>query len=144
MSTLTDVVDQFKGKTPDAIAAMIAKRGIKGRMGTTYRCPMALLLDGVSTGSYIIGRKFIVRRSGKTIEKVRTPENMSIFVRRFDIGKYPELIAPPPRCLAPPIKRPGRTGSDISNRKARIEKREIRQHLANLVERFAITTRDAG
>lgn len=56
-NVLEDVVSQFKGKSADEIAQMVRRRGIKGRMGTTQRCPMALLMSGVSTGDYVIGRQ---------------------------------------------------------------------------------------
>lgn len=132
---LVDILGQFKGKSPDDIAAMVKRRGIKGRMGTTHRCPMALLLDGISTGQYMIGRKYIARRSGETIEKARTPENLSTFVRKFDVGGYPDLIAPPPRCLAnegtAPKRKHGRSG--VSGAKKR---GATKHHIAKMVGRF--------
>lgn len=39
-------------------------------MGTTYGCPMALLLDNAFTGEFVIGRTYIVRRSGGTYREV--------------------------------------------------------------------------
>lgn len=127
---LQDVLATFAGKTPDQIAEAVGKHGIKGRMGTTYGCPMALLLDSVSTGRYVIGRRYIARVCGKKIERARTPDNIAVFVRKFDLGQYPNLIAPPPRCLAPRAarKRPSGTRGYKNG--------PIKNHLAKLVERF--------
>ena len=132
MAELSDILEQFKGKSADDIAAMVKRRHIKGRTGTTSRCPMALLLRGQNTGEYVIGRKYIVRRSGDNIQKVRTPRNIAVFVRKFDIAGYPDLIAPPPRCLA---KEPRNRAPD-TRKKPSGDKRIIKNHLAKLVDRF--------
>jgi len=131
MSTLEDIIKIYNNKSADEIATIIKNRHIKGRMGTTYGCPMALLLNTTSTGSYIIGRKYIVRRSGTKIEKVRTPRQMSVFIRKFDIGKYPNLIMPPPRCVnknKPKVRIKNTSGSP---------KHIIKNHIKKLVDRFS-------
>lgn len=93
---------EFENLTPDQIAALVQKRGIRGRAGTTYNCPLALMLSGTHGGQFVVGRKFIARRSGSRIDKIPTPKNLASFERKFDIAGYPDLIAPPPRCLAKP------------------------------------------
>ena len=128
--TLVHAMAAFQDKSPDEIAAVVKRRGIKGRMGTTYGCPMALLLGGVSTGEFVIGRRYIVRRSGDKIEKMRTPRQIEQFMRKFDIGGYPELIAPPPRCLKPTTRRPNKGSGSGRTRPP------IKNHLAKLVNRF--------
>lgn len=130
---LADVLEQFKGKTPDDIAAMVKRRGIKGRAGTTYKCPMALLLNGAFTGDYVIGRKYIVRRSGHAIQQVATPKNVAQFVRKFDTGGYPELVAPPPRCLKTASERGARGRKPHSGPS---KPKKIVNHIAKLVNRF--------
>ena len=132
MSTVKNILRQFQGLSPDQIAAVIQRRGIKGRMGTTYKCPMALLLTGESTGQYVVGRKFIARRSNNKIEKTTTPLNMAQFLRKFDIGGYPKLIAPPPRCTAQAGDKP-RSGGPRTKRGKR---GPIKHHIAKLVHRF--------
>lgn len=132
MSELDDVLEQFKGKTADDIATMVRKRGIKGRMGTTYGCPMALLLDGAHTGQFVIGRKYIVRRSGGKIQKARTPEQVAVFVRKFDIGGYPDIVSPPPRCTRKPGDAKKRTRPGAKGR----TRPPIQNHLGKLVGRF--------
>jgi hypothetical protein len=82
----------------------------------------------------VIGRRYVVRRSGNKIQKVRTPKNLAQFVRKFDIGGYPELIAPPPRCLAREPKRPGRKHSGGPSR----HPKKIINHIAKLVDRFGV------
>ena len=136
MNQLTDVLKQFEGKTPDDIAEIMRRRKIKGRMGTTYDCPMALLLDGVSTGRYVIGRKYIVRQSGKVIQKSRTPDNVATFVRKFDVGDYPDLVAPPPRCMVPRGE-PRAPHGRADDRTQRDRKRVIKNHIRKLVGRFS-------
>jgi hypothetical protein len=128
---LDHALEQFHGKTADQIAEIVRRRGIKGRMGTTSKCPMALLLDSQASGKFVIGRQYIARRSGSRIEKARTPVNVAQFMRRFDIGFYPDLIMPPPRCLtkpgdkrkAAPGKKPGPKRSPWKNRIAKMVNR---------------------
>ena len=134
MTKLNDALAHFQHKTPDQIAEIVKRNKIKGRMGTTYGCPMALLLDHTSTGSFVIGRKYIVRRSGKVIEKVRTPENIATFVRKFDIGGYPDMVAPPPRCLAPRGRERKRGPDPRTDRKRK--PRTVQNHIGKLVGRF--------
>ena len=131
---LEPILAQFRSKTPAQIATIIRSHKIKGRMGTTHKCPMALLLDGIDTGSYIIGRKYIVRRSGNKIEQARTPDGVSAFIRKFDLGQYPDLVAPPPRCIAQPNGH--HQGSDLPH-KTRKRHKEVKNHLAKLVGRFS-------
>lgn len=131
-SVLREIVQQFEGKTPDQIAEVVRKHKIKGRMGTTYKCPMALLLDGISTGRYVIGRRYIARQSGASIERVRTPDGVAAFVRKFDIGGYPGLISPPPRCVAKPGDAPPRKRRGRGQR----TRPPIKNHLSKLVGRF--------
>lgn len=133
MTMLKDELRHYVGKTPDQIAATVKRRGIKGRMGTTYGCPMALLLNGEGGGAHVIGRRFIVRRSGKNIEKIRTPDNVAAFMRKFDIGGYPDLVAPPPRCVAP---RGQRVRVRKPNESGKRTRPPIKNHLAKLVGRF--------
>ena len=131
MTKLDDVLSQFSGKKPDEIAEIVKRRGIKGRMGTTYGCPMALLLHGITTGDFVIGRKYIARRSGNNIDRAITPKNIADFIRKFDIGGYPELVAPPPRCLAPRAAAPRPRGKRGTRTRP-----PIKNHLAKLVGRF--------
>ncbi len=133
---LNDIIAQFRGKTPDEIALMMRKHKIRGRMGTTYGCPMALLCDGIDTGKYVIGRKYMVRTSGTKIEQARTPLGVSAFIRKFDLGGYPDLISPPPRCVTPPVK--GTPGSGGPRHTPRKRRAEARNHLAKLVSRFGV------
>lgn len=129
--SLENTLATLRGKSPDQIAEVVKRRGIRGRMGTTYGCPMALLLGGENTGDFVIGRRYIVRRSGSKIEKTRTPANVAAFVRKFDIGGFPDLIAPPPRCLAPR----GAPHKKRNNGKGRTRP-PIQNHIAKLVGRF--------
>lgn len=130
---LTDALAELEGKTPDEIAKIMLRRGTKGRPGTTQKCPLAVFFNAVHTGKFVIGRQFIMRTSGKAVEKAKTPKNLADFVRRFDIGKYPELIAMPPRCL---IKDPRKGPRRGKPHKRPYKHREMVNHFAKDVGRF--------
>lgn len=137
MSSLTKLLDQFSGKSPNQIAKIIGERKIRGRMGTTGSCPLALLLGGQGHGRVVIGRRYVVRQSGDAIERRRTPSNLATFVRKFDTGGYPELIAPPPRCAnkarakRPSDFKPRRKAAPRGNNRT-----GVTNHIAKLVGRF--------
>ena len=61
---------------------------------------------------------------------MRTPEQVAVFLRKFDLGKYPGLIAPPPRCLNK--SRPKR----VSGPSGPTSRKPIENHIAKLVGRF--------
>jgi hypothetical protein len=93
-------------QTTEQLVALMRKAGIKGRPSTAYSCPMANFLGvqcGVSSKVVGVGKKFIIRRylrAGKTREeRVKTPASVTRFLVNFDIGKYPDLFAPPPRAV---------------------------------------------
>lgn len=135
MNQLEQVLVRFRGMTPDQIAEEVKKHEIKGRMGTTYGCPMALLLKHEHSGIFVIGRKYIVRRSGDVIEQARTPKNLATFIHKFDVGDYPELIAPPPRCLLPAA-----VGVRGGRGRGSMPRKPIANHISKLVERFGEMT----
>jgi hypothetical protein len=98
---LHDAMASLKGKSPDEIAAMMRERGIKGRAGTTQKCPLAVFFNGIQPGKFVVGRSFVMRLSGShntQPEKMATPHNLVNFLKAFDTGAYPELLAMPPRC----------------------------------------------
>lgn len=130
-SVLVNAIEQLRGKSPDEIAAMMRRRGIKGRPGTTQKCPLAMFFDGTNAGTFVIGREFIMRTAGKTVERAKTPKNLADFVRRFDIGKYPDLFLPPPRCLRQTAKPPGKVSGKNRPTQVRVN------HFAKDVGRFA-------
>lgn len=131
---LHDALAMLEGKTPDEIAKVMAKNGVKGRPGTTGKCPLAIFFNAVQAGQFVIGRDYIMRVAGKTQDKARTPGNLATFVRRFDIGKYPELIAMPPRCLAQSRERDEGRARPSGKQKPR---RQRINHFAKDVGRFA-------
>jgi hypothetical protein len=140
-SAIAEALEQFKGQTADEIAAICKRRGIKGRTGTTYGCPLAIMLGNIGTGTYVIGRKYIVRRSGKVIEKAYTPQNLSTFIRKFDIGKYPELMAPAKRCMMTAKEKRQKDARTGNRHKPGYEKAKrshiVKNHLTKLVDRFS-------
>lgn len=141
MDELKSAVDDLKGVKPADIAAMLKRRKILGRPGTTGRCPLALLMAGAHGGKFIVGQKMVMRvtKGGKGAEKVKTPPNLAAFVRMFDAGKFPELIQVPPRCqkfYERVDKRP--SGPNSKRGVANKHKRGAeRLHLSKDVQRFS-------
>jgi len=136
VNVLEDVLAHFRNKTPVQIADMVRRAHIKGRTGTTTKCPLALLMAGIGTGTFVIGRKYIARRTPQGVQQVRTPDNVATFVRKFDVGGFPELMAPAPRCIAKTRSHGGSSGTRGYGDK-RGHKRIVKHHLAKLVGRFA-------
>jgi hypothetical protein len=92
--------------TTEELVELMRKIGVRGRPHTAYSCPMANFLDircGVSSKVIGVGKKYIIRRylqAGNTREeRVKTPPSVAKFLVNFDIGKYPDLFAPPPRAM---------------------------------------------
>lgn len=133
-SELLAAVAEVEKLRPAKIAEMIAARRIKGRPGTTGRCPLAMLMIGGHGGQFYVGEKFIARRTGHSsnpnVEKIKTPDNLAAFVRMFDRGDFSTLIAPPPRCRVHGITPKGRPGGGPKRKRG-----EVRLHLARDVGR---------
>jgi hypothetical protein len=131
---LLAAVNEVAKLKPTQIAEMIHERKIKGRPGTTGRCPLAMMMIGGHGGRFFVGEKYIARKIGHNsrpnIEKVKTPPNLAAFVRMFDHGDFSMLIAPPPRCRLKswPNTQPKNPGQ-------KRKRGEIRLHLARDVGR---------
>lgn len=137
-SELKAALEELKGKTPDEIAALMKERGIKGRPATTQRCPLAMFFNGTHSGRFVIGREFIMRIAGGNSEpeKAPTPKNLSAFVRMFDTGSYPELIAMPPRCTVPPSKRKQAPEKRVGGDRHKNKQRKRIHYFAKDVSRY--------
>ncbi len=108
--TLDEAVDDISKKSANQIADIMREWGIKGRPGTTHLCPLATIMHKIYGGDYIVGKEFIMRRSGNKTERKPTPKGCVQFITKFDVGEYPDLMAPPPRVLGEtrkPIKSTG-------------------------------------
>jgi len=105
MNPVEKAMEIINGKTSDEIAAMLRKHKVEGRPGTVGNCPLANLFHALIGGDFIVGPKYIMRRSnGKAVDRATTPKTCADFIRKFDLSKYPDLIAPPPRVLRPHVK----------------------------------------
>lgn len=62
---LQSAVAELEGFTPQQIAKAVAKRQIRGRPGTTGRCPLALLMQGRFGGKFIVGQEYIFHPGGQ-------------------------------------------------------------------------------
>lgn len=72
--------------TADGIAAFLAERGVKGYRHSHRSCPIANYLDAVSVSAFGLTWK-------EPALTVDIPRPALLFVRHFDNGEYPELIA---------------------------------------------------
>lgn len=134
---LLAAIEDVKNLKPAEIAAVLKRRKIVGRPGTTGRCPLALLMHGSRGGRFVVGQKYVMRTVGDQVDKVKTPPNLASFVRQFDQGVFRELIQVPPRCVRgtshTPAPRPRPSG------KAHKYKRgAARLQLAKQAERFKV------
>lgn len=77
------------GPTSQAVAANLAKRGVKGRTGAKS-CPLANYLKLRGFTKPIVGRQHYWLRDGREPSRY-LPFHLQVFVRKFDAGMYPEL-----------------------------------------------------
>lgn len=133
--SLKEALNIFEGMEPHEIATALKKQGIRGRPHTLYRCPLAMEFHEKCKGDFAIGKQFIIRRSGDKIEKVKTPDNLSEFIAKFDVGAYPHLMAPPPRALPKPEpkRKHGRSGPSGPRSRKEAAKRVVRHHIAKMI-----------
>lgn len=132
---LQDAVNDVKHLKPAEIASLLRRRKILGRPGTTGRCPLALLMHGARGGHFVVGQKWVMRQSGESVEKIKTPENLAAFVRMFDAGQFRDLIQVPPRCL-PKRARSGKTAAQTSGTHHARKRGPDRLQLAKEAQRF--------
>lgn len=106
---LAGAVGDLRTKTPDQLADLLKKYGLTGRPCTTQHCPIAKLMHVMYGSIFIVGPKFIAIKRGKNLEKIPTPSNIAQFVRAFDLSRYPDLIAPPPRAFGKRVRKVPKT-----------------------------------
>ena len=139
---LIDAVNDVKNLKPAEIAAVLKKRKILGRPGTTGRCPLALLMSGAHGGRFIVGQKYVMHQTrGGQVEQVKTPTNLAAFVRMFDSGQFKDLIQVPPRCLPSDGRKDKPKGpNSVTAKPIRRRRGAERLHLARDVQRFKRVT----
>jgi hypothetical protein len=74
---------------PHEIARVFAELGIKGRPASAYECPVANYLTAELGIIVEVGQK----GAYAGVTEVPLPEHVRRFVRVFDLGAYPRLIA---------------------------------------------------
>lgn len=80
------------GSSPDAVAASLRMRKIRGRESSARRCPLAVYLNkslGVSGLESLVGDVVEIQLAGSTIGAIWNPQKR--FINRFDAGRYPFL-----------------------------------------------------
>jgi hypothetical protein len=80
----------YLGRTPTAIAAKLKEMGIKGRKIVPSRCPIAQYVRGAFPVAFVsAGTTFLFVNDFE----VTTSRTITRFIKGFDKGKYPELVA---------------------------------------------------
>jgi hypothetical protein len=98
------------GDSPDAVAGRLGDYGVVGVPGRADDCPVARYLKvviGSERSVKVVGvleRRLRVTRHGAHLPlSMVLPRGVADFVRCFDEGKYPELVARPARRSYPEI-----------------------------------------
>lgn len=95
-------VDSLFGKLgddPDTIADSLEDEGYKGRPWEPRECPVAKILnEELGNGLFFsVTRSTVLVFEGEPLGaptcKLRTPDEINRFTRRFDSEQYPDLIA---------------------------------------------------
>jgi hypothetical protein len=88
------------GATPDAVARRLSAYGVAGVPGKAEDCPMARYLKAVIgsepcvSGVVVLERRLQVKRGRLRLPVSLTlPSAIAGFVRGFDEGQYPRLVA---------------------------------------------------
>lgn len=84
------------GDTAGAIAAHLAALGITGHQSESDRCPIANYLSCVEPSLYavnVLGDVAEIRTADGTDLTVPLPDQVNLFVTRFDLNQYPRLTA---------------------------------------------------
>lgn len=77
---------------PDAIRDFLVERKITGKQSQSCYCPVANYIRGFTAVPICVGRWSII--VGDTqLASLRYTDPLSVFIGKFDLGHYPELIA---------------------------------------------------
>lgn len=95
MSELRGWLDKLGGMSVAGIRKLLQDEGITGEIGNPLTCPIANFL-AAKVGSHMIGHCSIAVGSMTVfdVDKILTmPDSVGTFIRCFDSGAFPELIA---------------------------------------------------
>ncbi len=81
---------EILGDTPDKVAAHLLQAGCRGSRSSMESCPVARWLDRVD--GFDAGLSSIMPNV-EVYDGVPLPPAVDLFVRAFDAGEYPELVA---------------------------------------------------
>jgi hypothetical protein len=95
----TDVIKTLTrlGGTATRVAASLYKRGVKGRSGDCANCPLSKYLENTYNWAYArVGEHIQLFEIGSdtvvvTVDKEDIPDQIHMFVRKFDEGSYSYL-----------------------------------------------------
>lgn len=96
MSALDEVVGRLADKTPDEIADVMRRAGIRGRRCSAKRCPIAnwVVLQIPQFGGVVVGTATVsVLDPSRHLISATLPNSVASFISRFDAREYPDLIA---------------------------------------------------
>ncbi len=92
---VTGALDDL-GDHHEKVAARLAELGHLGEQRDTGECPVARYLTAALGVKHVVVAPtvaFVFRHDGSSIA-VRMPAAAGEFVRRFDAGEFPDLVAP--------------------------------------------------
>lgn len=98
VAMVQDRLDRLPGR-PEQIAEFLEARGYRGVLRSAYRCPFSIYLGENVHATYIVRTDDdeidICRynRPGHPLHRIPALAYITTFIRNFDRGAYPELIA---------------------------------------------------
>lgn len=93
MTTLQQAVAQLGSLSPEGIAALMLSEGIKGEPTNIEACPVAQWLTK-EVGAPRYAGLYNVGNEDDIDDVTPTPDTVRVFMQAFDLGGFPELVAP--------------------------------------------------
>lgn len=88
-----DVLTALNILTPKEIARKFKSLGIKGKRHKTLECPVSNYLNRKTGNQHLVAGTYYQVWDGERCHPSRMlPRQVEKFVKKFDKGKYPELI----------------------------------------------------
>ena len=92
MRPVLELMGEFDGMSADRVADHLAAAGVTGDRRRTARCPLAIYLELRTGVPVFVGEARCYLRSDRRVSFV-LPAAARQFVRGFDDGLYPNLVA---------------------------------------------------
>jgi hypothetical protein len=88
-----DVLTLLNILTPKEIAAKLKNLGYRGKRYSSLSCPLSSYLNAKTGNQHLVSRNYYRVWDGEKAHPSRAlPKQVKKFIKKFDKGKYPELI----------------------------------------------------